>query len=299
MTQPLLEARALVRDYPSGTRALDHVTLQANPGELLALLGKNGAGKTTFLRLAFGLLQPTDGEIRILSQPATTWAATGGKHVAGVGENWEPPRWASLAMLADLHADTGCFDQKSFLQWCLRRNPKLHHPWSQLSKGQKRWALCGLALARQPDVLLLDEPADGLDPLARKDLFEELRSYADHHAAAVIVTTHILADVERAADRIAILDHGRLVLDANLESLREQVREIELTPTDTHSLPDDLQILGRRRDADAETCWVRSSNLETLAALAQRHKTRGLSLDELFTLVANEHTPPFKQEVKI
>jgi ABC-2 type transport system ATP-binding protein len=265
---------------------------------VLALLGQNGAGKTTFLRLAFGLLRPTQGEIRILSEPAAKWAAMGGSHVAGVGENCEPPRWASLSMLADLHQAAGGFDRNSFAQWCQGRDLQLHRTWAQLSKGQKRWVLCGLALARQPEVLLLDEPADGLDPLARKELFEKLRSYADQHAAAVIVTTHILADVERAADRVAILHRGRLVLNADLESLREQVREIEFSPPADTAILSGLQVLGRRRDADAEICWVRSRNLDTLAQLDALHKTRGVGLEELFALVTQGQMLPIKEEVE-
>ncbi len=120
----------------------------------------------------------------------------------------------------------------------------------------------------------MDEPAEGLDPSARQDLYDRLRAHASQRDATAIVATHVISDIERIADDVALIDRGRLVVHAALEDLREQVRQIEW-PADepTPSWPSGVDVLGRRCDGDVQFLWVQcppemESNLES--ALTRR-----------------------------
>jgi ABC-2 type transport system ATP-binding protein len=149
-----------------------------------------------------------------------------------------------------------------------------------------------LALASGADVLLVDEPADGLDPVARRRLYDRLREHANHSGATVLVVTHIIGDIERVADDVAILHHGRLVLHQPLEDLREQVREIELqSGTSIPSLPDGVELLGMRAVGDSQLMWVRciaavSQNLAGICGV--RSSVRHVDLETLY-LALTEH----------
>jgi ABC-2 type transport system ATP-binding protein len=178
MNDLLLQSERLLHCF-GAHRALNRVSLSVRRGEVLALLGPNGAGKTTFQRLAMGLIEPTDGEIQVMGMPASRRARIGGSSVAGIGDGWEPPAWATISLLANLQAGAGRFDLNYFQSWCAAKKLGELDRFGHLSKGQKRWALCGLALACEPELILFDEPAEGLDTEARQGLYEALRAYAD------------------------------------------------------------------------------------------------------------------------
>ena len=127
-----------------------------------------------------------------------------------------------------------------------------------MSKGQRKWILTSLALASRPELILLDEPADGLDPAARRDLYDSLRNYITDGNAAAVVATHIIADVERIADDVAIIDAGHLIFSAPLEDLREQVRQVEIPgKTNLPEIDKAISILGSVRMGDAQILWIR------------------------------------------
>ncbi|HEX4124867.1 MAG TPA: ABC transporter ATP-binding protein [Tepidisphaeraceae bacterium] len=283
MNQPILEATDLSRDFGL-VRALAGVTLSASAGEVLALLGPNGAGKTTFLRVARGLIEPDRGRVRILGETARTLAARGAPGVSAVGDAWEPAGWISLAGLADLQASAGRFNPATFRNWCVESRLPLWKRFGQLSKGQKRSVLCGLALATEPRLLLMDEPADGLDPSARLRLYQALRAYANDHDAVVIVTTHILGDIEKIADRVAILSHGQLVINDQLETLRQEIRQVTRPksagpPIGVNGVG--LRVLGQRNEDNVDLWWVRAANADALPSLSG-DEIRPVGLEELY-----------------
>jgi len=204
--------------------ALDGLSLDVRAGEVLGFLGPNGAGKTTTLRLLMGYLRPTAGSARVLG--LDSWrdrvaihARTG--YLPGEVRLW--PRMSArqiaghLARLRGLHHDQGTADLAK------RLDVDLDRPVGELSKGNRQKAGVLLALLGHPELLLLDEPTSGLDPLAQAEFHAILRERAAA-GAAVMLSSHILSEVERVADRVAIIRSGRLLMTESMAGLRQKAR---------------------------------------------------------------------------
>jgi ABC-2 type transport system ATP-binding protein len=169
------------------------------------------------------------------------------------------------------------FEGAAYRDWCGQKGLKMGQRFGALSKGQKRWVLCGLAVASRPAVLLMDEPADGLDTAARRSLYDAVRQHATREDSAVVVATHLLGDIERVADEAVILDGGRVRLAGALEDLREEVREVEWTgegPFDAEARG--LRVLARRLEGGVQRVWVRGSGGVALSG------ARTVGLEELY-----------------
>jgi ABC-type multidrug transport system ATPase subunit len=230
--------------------------------------------------------------------------------VGYVGDRCEPPAWATLALLEDLQAGaSGAFDRALFRELCQQRELLPNRPYGSLSKGQRRWTLVSLALACRPRLILLDEPADGLDPSARRALYDALRDHVNQHEATAIVTTHVIADVERIGDEVAIIDHGRLLLHAPLEDLRDQVRQVEVAGGDAAVTPPhcnggafgdgrEISILGSVRIGTTRIFWIKQDGLsddELCNRLGPRATIRNVGLETLYLAIA-EHRPAVDTE---
>jgi ABC-2 type transport system ATP-binding protein len=292
MTNTMIRTINLRRDFGK-VRALDGLNLAVAKGTILALLGPNGAGKTTFLRIAMGMIEPSGGEVIVSGLQG---------RVAYVGDRCESPSWATPKLLEDLQAGAAeRFDRKLFRDLCRRRELDLRRPYGSLSKGQRRWILSSLALASQAELILLDEPADGLDPAARRTLYECLRGYITVSDATAVVATHVVADVERIADEVAIIDAGRLEFHAPLEDLREQVRQVEIYGG--RSIPDlgeEISLLGSSKQNDVQILWIRHDGASD-DALRQKIGAdiviRRIALEELYLAIA-EHRSEKIQKLK-
>jgi len=183
-------------------------------------------------------------------------------------------------------------NQDYFAQSMKKRDLNLSKTYGSLSKGQKKWVRASLVLAGMPDVLLLDEPAEGLDPSARKDLYDQLRDYANDSEATAIVATHIIGDIERIADDVAIINHGRLITYADLEDLRDQVREVQLGEMET--LPElgaEIEVLGGKNSDGARIIWIKcpeDAQQRLEHALGEKVAMWTVSL-ETFYLALTEH----------
>jgi ABC-2 type transport system ATP-binding protein len=211
--------------------ALDGLSFAVAPGSVYALLGPNGAGKSSLVRCLLGEQRPSAG--RALLFGAEVWSERA-RLLAEVGVVPEEPD-APPAMNA-----------RQLLRFCSRLYPRwdgagaaarlarfgvpLDVPFGRLSKGQKGQVSLTLALAPSPRLLILDDPTLGLDPLARRTLFEELIGELADRGTTVFLTTHDLAAVEGIADRVGILRGGRLLVDEDLESLKQRFRRISFPP---------------------------------------------------------------------
>lgn len=231
--ESVISTTDLSRDF-AGKVALEDVSLNVPAGRVVALLGPNGAGKSTLLKILAGVLAPASGSY---STPKQTVALL---------DTHEPPQNATPNDLFALQtAATPGFNRDLALQLLEDRfSPNV--AYRSLSKGQKRLLLAAATLASGANAILLDEPADGLDANGRRALFGQIRDVANETNAALIVATHIIEDVERVADDVAILTKSKLALCSPLEDLREQVREIELQPG--FELPDDAEELAADGD---------------------------------------------------
>jgi ABC-2 type transport system ATP-binding protein len=296
MNDPVIHTENLCRDFGS-VKALDNLNMVASKGSILALLGPNGAGKTTFLRIIMGLIEPTGGHARVLGRSAWPYSSKQRGRIVYVGDRCEPPNWANPALLEDLQAGAAMlFDRILFQNLCARRNINRHRSYGTMSKGQRRWVLTSLALASRPELILLDEPADGLDPGARQDLYDSLRKLVNECDAAAVVATHVIADVERIADDVAIIESGRLIFSAPLEDLREQVRQVEIPGgIALPKIDEAISILGSARSGDMQILWIQHNGTSD-EALRQKLGTvvniRTIGLDAIYLAIAeHRHTP--------
>jgi ABC-2 type transport system ATP-binding protein len=303
MNEPSIEVQHLIRHY-GHKPALAGVDLAIGPNSIAALIGPNGAGKTTLLHLLVGLLEPTEGSVRLLGRSPRPLASAVAPLVQVVGDRHEPPGYARLRDLVDLqHAACPKFDRRLCGRLIADHNLSLSSRFGTLSKGQRRWTLAALALASNPRVLILDEPADGLDPSARRMLYEHLRQYVNDTGATVLVASHVLSDLERVADEVVVLRAGRVVLHDSLESIREQTRELVLHRGDAS--PDWLthfQILAEQDDGVQRKQWIRShgneANREHALSLADTHTgVHHVNLESLYFALTEAEPPPYDPEI--
>lgn len=220
MTTLALDIKDLVKDYAS-TRAVDHVSLSLEPGEVLGFLGPNGAGKSTTLRLALGLLRPTSGSIAVLGYPAgSDQARQRVAYVAGDVSLWPQLTGAdTLTLLASLHGSTDAAYTKELVErFELDPRKRLR----AYSKGNRqKVALIG-AFATRAEVLLLDEPTSGLDPLMER-VFRECVVDARERGQAIFLSSHMLSEVEHLCSRVAMIRSGRLFTVADVAELQARV----------------------------------------------------------------------------
>jgi ABC-2 type transport system ATP-binding protein len=208
---PALAVRDLQKRY--GRRwALHGVDLEVGDGELVGLLGPNGAGKSTLVKAACGLVRPTAGQVEVCGAPAGSAAARA--RIGYLAELFRFPGWATADELLQLHqrlagSDGGAAERAELLE-LVGLADAARTPIEQMSKGMQQRLGIAQALVGAPRLLLLDEPTSALDPAGRRtvrDLLAELR----RRGVAVLLNTHLLSEVERVCDRVAIIDRGRLV----------------------------------------------------------------------------------------
>ncbi len=283
------EVANLSRDY-GRVRALDAMDLQIEPERVVALLGPNGAGKTTLLHILTGLLEPTEGEARVLGENSRALPANAAAALGYMGDADEPGRWATVRELLGVQAGVSRrFDKAVAKEFLGRRGLSAGSRYGSLSKGQKKWVRAALVLGQRPQVLLLDEPAEGLDPSARRELYDDLRDYVTEYGATALVATHIIGDIERIADEVAVVEKGRLLLHGALEDLREQVHEIQLPADEKVPLPG--QTLGAKTIGETRLTWVRCEGAEVedlRKMLGERGQMRSVNLETLY-LAVTEH----------
>jgi ABC-2 type transport system ATP-binding protein len=208
---PALEVNGLAKRY-GATHALRGVDLSVAEGELVGLLGPNGAGKSTLVKSACGLVRPSGGSVRVCGAPA---GSPGARRALGyLAELFRFPGWASADELLHLHqrlsGSAGGGSERSDLLALVGLSEATDRRVETMSKGMQQRLGIAQALVGGPRLLLLDEPTSALDPVGRRivrDLLEELR----RRGVAVLLNTHLLSEVERVCDRVAIIDRGELL----------------------------------------------------------------------------------------
>jgi ABC-2 type transport system ATP-binding protein len=218
MSTTALEASSLGRRYGK-TWALQDCSLSLPTARVVALVGPNGAGKTTLLHLATGLLQPTSGTIRVLGErPGANPEILG--RVGFVAQ--EMPLYRSFSVAEMLR-----FGEELNPTWdrslAVDRLESLSIPFSQkvgtLSGGQRGQVSLAIALAKRPELLLLDEPLASLDPLARRDFLAALMETVAEHGVSVVLSSHLVSDLERVCDHLVVLRNGRVAVDGDIGGL--------------------------------------------------------------------------------
>jgi ABC-2 type transport system ATP-binding protein len=212
----------VTRTYRGGVRGVAGLHLAVAEGTTLGLVGRNGAGKTTAIRLAVGMLRPDSGTVRVFGRDPSAEPVAVRRGIGFVAEDHELPPALTAADVFALHRDLfpewdGGFERELVERLELPTNRKL----STLSKGQRRQAALVAAVAHRPKLLLLDEPGGGLDPVVRREFLETVIRLVSEAGTTVVLSSHALPEVERIADRIAVIHEGRVLVENETDRLRE------------------------------------------------------------------------------
>ena len=243
----LLRTENLTKDY-GRYRALERLTVEVSAGEVFGLLGPNGSGKSTALRLALGVLRPTEGTVTIAGHDSWHDSVAARRHVAYLpGELRLYETMTGREILRFLSRLRGGSDPAHEDRLARRFDIDLDRPLAQLSSGMKRKVALLQVLVPRVPLVLLDEPTNTLDPTMRDILLAQLRE-ARNQGQAVLFSSHVLAEVEQVCDRVGILQRGRLAHLQRMSELREarHVRaRFEGSVPDPPALPG-VQLLHRK-----------------------------------------------------
>ncbi|MGD0833703.1 MAG: ABC transporter ATP-binding protein [Candidatus Dormibacteria bacterium] len=221
---PALEATGLGKRYGS-TWAVRDLSLSVPPGRVAALVGPNGAGKTTLLQLAVGLLTPDTGESTVFGWSPRRHPTLVLARIGFVAQDRPLYRRFTVAETLRMGRELNPkWDQPMAEQRMRRLEIPLERPVGRLSGGQQAQIALALALSKRPELLLLDEPVANLDPLARRLFLSELMAAVAADGLTVILSSHLVADLERVADHLVILGGGRLQVAGDLDLLLPEHR---------------------------------------------------------------------------
>jgi ABC-2 type transport system ATP-binding protein len=222
MTAPALEVSGVAAGY-GRQRVLEDVSLRMERGQVFALLGRNGTGKSTLVRCLLGVQPVERGTLRVLGEDPWKARRLLLRHVGVVPEVPDvPPELKVRQVLRFCAAVHDGWDGGGVRERLERARVPLQGRFEQLSRGQKSAVMLALATGHAPKLLILDDPTLGLDPVARNEVFEELIGELADRGTSVFITTHDLSGVEGIADRVAILQEGRLAVNEELESLKSR-----------------------------------------------------------------------------
>lgn len=209
---------------------LDRVSLAVPEGSVYVLVGRNGAGKSSLVRCLLGEQRPSSGRALLLGGDAWRERARLLRGVGVVPEEPDAPPAMTARQLARFCSGLyGSWDGAGFAARLERFGVPDGVPFGQLSKGQKGHVLLSLCLAGSPRLLILDDPTLGLDPVARRAVFDELIVDLSERGTTVFLTSHDLSGVEGIADRIGVLQSGRLVVDEEMETLKQRFRRLRVS----------------------------------------------------------------------
>jgi len=283
----VIETQDLTRYY-NGKCVVDSLNLQVPRGCVFGFLGRNGSGKTTTIRMLLGLVQPTRGSSALFGTDSTQLTPALRARVGYLTEEHRVNMWMTVQ-------ENGHFQSQFYPQWNVKVFQSILDHFrlkpdakaKDLSRGERAGLALALTLAPEPELMIMDDPALGLDPVARRALVESMLYITRRQDRTILFSTHILSDVERVADHIAILDQSVLRVRCPLEVFRERVRRYLVrfpgTPPDLSTVPGVLQSSRSNQDVRV-TCVEKDQSV--IQALRSYHPTSieevQLGLEEAF-----------------
>lgn len=287
MTKPVVEVRGLVRTF-QGRRVLDELDLDVRPGRVLGLLGANGAGKTTLLSHLLGLFRAQQGFVRVFGMDPAVFPVEVLSQIGYLSENRDLPLWMTVGELMS-------YTRALFRNWDdvyaheLRETFELSatQKLRSLSRGQRARAGLLAALAHRPKLLLLDEPSSGLDVIVRRDILSAIiRTVADE-GRTVVFSSHLLDEVQRVADEVAWLRHGKIQTQQPLDELLQRYCLLTVVFADGRdSLPTLPGVIRHERSGSEWNLMCNGQESELRAELERISASviarRSITLEELF-----------------
>ncbi len=301
MSEPIIRVEGLSKSYDNGFEALKNVSLDIEPGEILAMLGPNGAGKTTLISIICGLVTPTSGQVSVAGNDILRdYRKT--RDIIGL-----VPQEIALDIFSTpfktVSFSRGLFGKPrddGYVEKVLRDLSLWDKKDSRimaLSGGMKRRVVIAKALAHEPNILFLDEPTAGVDVELRREMWEQVRALRAA-GVTIILTTHYIEEAEEMADRVAVINRGEIVLVENKAELMQKMGRKELNiqlQEKRETLPDELQDKGLRLSEDGmilhyeyDTRAERTGITALLTDLAESGirfndiETRQSSLEDIF-----------------
>lgn len=248
--------------------ALDQTNMHVPKGAIYGLVGPNGAGKSTIIRHITGAYRQDEGEIRVKGAPVYEDAAIKGC-IAYIPDDIFYFNQANLKDMMKFYKDLyPKFDLELFdrLQECF---PAIHPKRAirRLSKGMQKQVAFWLSICCRPELLILDEPVDGLDPVMRRQIWSLLMSDVTEHGTTVLVSSHNLRELEDVCDHVGIMHHGRVIMEKSLDDLQGSVSKLQVAfeSEELPHLPEDMEILHRSQAGRVHTLIIRG-NQESLRA---------------------------------
>lgn len=284
-----LQCNDLLKNYGAKS-VLEGVSLSLQPGQVLGLIGRNGAGKSTLIRCLLGLSEHDGGEARVFGEKAYFMSDATKARLSYVPQQPTSLGWLRVA-------DMLAFVSRFYPQWDDAIAQQLLDRWeidrkqamAKLSPGERQRLALIRALATRPDLLILDEPAAALDPVARRDLLRQIALQASDMGTTILFSSHILSDLERVASHVAFLDRGKLLIDGELDGFKERFGRLHVGHEIAAQLPSKLAgELRRRSTGDAGMSLLLSMDSRAEWPEALRHASLNatpLGLEDLFVEV--------------
>jgi ABC-2 type transport system ATP-binding protein len=281
---PVIEMRD-VRKAFGKKPVLNGVDLSVPPGQTFAFLGRNGQGKTTTIRTLLGLIKPDSGTVRVLGLDPAADPLEIRRRVGYVAEDQQMFGWMRVGQLLSFVAPFyPTWDTARAKELVDRYELPLRTKVKHLSKGQGVRVALALALAHRPELVILDDPTLGLDPIMRKDFLRDLVTHLQGERISVFFSSHLLYEIEPVADSVVILDKGRVIRQAATDDLRASVKRL-IAPIDAEAtfagLPGLLDLSRAGRQVTAVVDDVAAARV-ALAAAGVSADEVDLNLDEIF-----------------
>ena len=266
-------------------RALNDLTLTVPTGAVYGLVGPNGAGKSTLIRHLAGVYRPDAGSVTVDGTPVYESPEVKAKMGLIPDEPFYFPS-ASLREMASYYAGIyPSFDKTLFSSLGEVFQLPMKSPIRRFSKGMQKQAAFWLALSCKPEILVLDEPVDGLDPVMRRQVWSLILAESAQRQVTVLVSSHNLRELENVCDYVGIMDHGTMLLERSLETLQDSVAKIQLVPGPA-GLPQGLDVLHTAQSGRLTTLIVRGTAEEIRARVEAAepvyYDLLPLSLEEIF-----------------
>lgn len=281
----MIEVRNVIKEF-DGFRALDDLSMTVQTGSVYGLVGPNGAGKSTIIRHLTGIYRQDAGEIMIDGAPVFENPEVKSR-IAYIPDDIFYYSNASIREMMDFYRSIyPHFDAERFkkLSDVFGLDPK--RQMRRLSKGMQKQAAFWIAVSLRPEILILDEPVDGLDPVMRRQIWSIIMADVAENGTTVLVSSHNLRELEDVCDSVGIMNKGKIMIERSLNELQENIVKIQLALPDGESLPEGLDILHKSNTGRLQSLIMHGTQEELTEKLQSAHPlfidAVPLTLEEIF-----------------